>query len=66
MIMYAKFWRQMNGQQRSALANRLKTSTEYLRLVLSGHKIAGPKLAKNLHIETDGIVDKHLLRPDIF
>ena len=64
--MYAHYWRELTEVQRKSLAERLKTSTEYLRLVLSGHKKAGPLLAKKLDKETDGKVKKDQLRPDIY
>ncbi|MDL5029933.1 MULTISPECIES: helix-turn-helix domain-containing protein [unclassified Vibrio] len=48
------------------MAKKLKTTTGYLRLVITGHKIPGAALAKNLHDITNGEVDKHQLRPDIF
>ncbi|EKO3662167.1 hypothetical protein M3929_001439 [Vibrio metschnikovii] len=64
--MYANYWRQLDANQRESLAKRLKTSTEYLRLIFFGHKTPGATLAKHLHDETGGEVDKHKLRPDIF
>ncbi|EOG7750605.1 hypothetical protein ACLIOB_001183 [Vibrio cholerae] len=64
--MYATYWKQLTNPQREALASKLDTSVGYLRLVLSGHKIAGPMFAKKLHDETSGEVDKQVLRPDIF
>lgn len=64
--MYATYWKKLSNTQREALAEKLETSVGYLRLVLSGHKTAGPMFAKKLHDETSGEVDKHKLRPDIF
>ncbi|OBS98390.1 hypothetical protein A9259_07995 [Vibrio cyclitrophicus] len=63
---YAEFWRNLSDDKKAVLASKLKTSTEYLRLVLTGHKKPGASLAKNLHDFTNGEVDKHKLRPDIF
>lgn len=63
---YATYWRGLSDDKKTALAKKLKTSTEYLRLILTGHKKPGAALAKNLHDLTKGEVDKHQLRPDIF
>lgn len=64
--MYKKYWRQLPDDQKKSMAKKLKTSTEYLRLVITGHKVPGAALARNLHDLTKGEVDKHQLRPDIF
>lgn len=64
--MCANYWRQLDAYQRETLANHLKTSTEYLRLIMFGHKKPGATLARKLHDRTKGEVDKHKLRPDIF
>lgn len=64
--MYADYWRQLDANQRETLAKHLKTSTEYLRLILFGHKTPGATLAKKIHDQTSGEVDKQKLRPDIF
>ena len=64
--MYKEYWCQLSDTQRKSMAKKLKTSTGYLRLVITGHKIPGAALAKNLHDITNGEVDKHQLRPDIF
>ncbi|EDP60823.1 hypothetical protein [Vibrio sp. AND4] len=64
--MYKKYWRQLPDVKKAEMAVKLKTSTEYLRLVITGHKVPGAALAKNLHDLTHGEVDKHKLRPDIF
>ena len=64
--MYKMYWRQLPDDQKKAMAKKLKTSTEYLRLVITGHKVPGAALARNLHDFTKGEIDKHQLRPDIF
>ncbi|NOI20846.1 helix-turn-helix domain-containing protein [Vibrio coralliilyticus] len=64
--MYKLYWRQLSDIQKELLAERLQTSTEYLRLVVTGHKKPGAAFAKKLHDVTKGAIDKHQLRPDIF
>ncbi|MGL4223853.1 MAG: hypothetical protein ACRCSE_01720 [Vibrio sp.] len=64
--MYVNYWRQLDASQRETLANQLETSTEYLRMIMFGHKRPGAQLARKLHDLTQGEVNKHQLRPDIF
>ncbi|AIW21334.1 helix-turn-helix domain-containing protein [Vibrio coralliilyticus] len=60
------YWRQLTEVQKDSIASELGTSTEYLRLVVTGHKKPGAAFAKKLHDVTEGAIDKHQLRPDIF
>ena len=39
--MYKKYWRQLPDVRKLEMAVQLKTSTEYLRLVITGHKVPG-------------------------
>ncbi|MDA0118512.1 hypothetical protein [Vibrio sp. T11.5] len=64
--MYKSYWRKLPDVKKKLLAERLQTSTEYLRLVVTGHKKPGAAFAKKLHDVTEGAIDKHQLRPDIF
>ncbi len=64
--MYANYWRRLDANQRESLASRLNTNVDYLRQVLYGYRKAGPKLAKQLEEQTEGEVNKSVLRPEYF
>ncbi|OOF25068.1 hypothetical protein BZJ19_10135 [Salinivibrio proteolyticus] len=64
--MYKKFWRELDAKQKQDLAEEAGTTASYLRHVMHGRKDAGPKLALRLHTATGGVVNKSVLRPDIY
>lgn len=56
----------LNLEQKQALAVSLNTSVAYLSQIASGHRKASPSLAKKIEAETNGVVSKFSLRPDIY
>jgi DNA-binding transcriptional regulator YdaS (Cro superfamily) len=60
-------WYKINGRESlELLAVAVEKSPDYLSLVARGHRKASHTLAKDIERETDGLVSKHDLRPDIF
>ncbi|KFK48291.1 hypothetical protein JS87_22375 [Vibrio vulnificus] len=64
--MYEKYWNEMNVCEKKNLASMVNSTVGYLRLVMSGHKKPSASLAKRLDEQTNGVVKKTRLRPDIF
>ncbi|WP_413722663.1 transcriptional regulator [Sodalis sp. RH24] len=61
-----EFWDALSKSERAILAEQVKTSPGYLRLVFKGYKKAGFELAQKLEEVTGGTVTKADLRPDIY
>lgn len=64
--MYVEYWKSLNVTEKQNLALSVNTSPNYLRHVMYGRKMAGFKLAQDLHLVTGGRVNKSVLRPDIY
>lgn len=60
------YWDSLSPTQRADLAQRVGSSAEYLRLIFKGHKKAGFLLARRLEEETNSVITKTELRPDIY
>jgi DNA-binding transcriptional regulator YdaS (Cro superfamily) len=64
-----EFFEEQSGplcHARAALALKVGTSGEYLRLVASDYRRASPALAKKIVEATKGKVKLHEIRPDIW
>lgn len=57
--------KKLNRNELEALALKVEASSEYLRLILSGHKQASEALAAKIHHATNGEIAFSYLRPDI-
>ncbi|WP_062748989.1 YdaS family helix-turn-helix protein [Erwinia persicina] len=60
------YWDTLSKSERATLANKVKSTTGYLRLVFKGHKKASFILAQRIEEVTCGSVTKSELRPDIY
>ncbi|TKI02308.1 YdaS family helix-turn-helix protein [Martelella alba] len=60
------YWDNLSKTDRAALAEQVKSTPGYLRLVFKGHKKAGFDLARRLEEKTHGVITKAELRPDIY
>ncbi|VEI68422.1 Uncharacterized protein conserved in bacteria, prophage-related [Serratia quinivorans] len=61
-----KYWDALSKADRSALANQVGRSPDYLRLVFKGYKKASFSLAQRIEEVTGEQVTKNDLRPDIY
>lgn len=61
-----KYWKSLKSKGKAELAERLKTTPEYLRHVFLYDKQPGAKLAREIERETNGEVTAIDLRPDLF
>lgn len=64
--MFIDYWKSLSSTEKKELAQVVNSKVSYLRHVANGRHIAGIVLAKKLHDATEGIIDKHKLRPDFF
>ncbi|WP_422460280.1 MULTISPECIES: transcriptional regulator [unclassified Endozoicomonas] len=60
------YYKQLNAEQKRALAKNVGTSLAYLRHLAHGRKMASHKLVKKIVTATDGKVTRQELRPDIY
>lgn len=61
-----EYWDSLSKVQQAELAQRVGYSQGYLRLIFNGYKKAGFVLAQRLEEQTEGVVSRADLRPDIY
>lgn len=63
---FREHYRSLSTEGRKLLADRLDSTTGYLAGIAWGNKKAGAVMCNNIERETNGVVTREELRPDIF
>jgi DNA-binding transcriptional regulator YdaS (Cro superfamily) len=62
----AQYMRTLSPDQKRAYAKRAGTTVAYLKQLAGKHSVAGPQMARRLSAASDGKVELHEIRPDIW
>ena len=63
---FRTYWRSLSAAEKKQFAANLRHNQTYLIQVGSGFRQPSPRLAKAIHAATQGAVQLHELRPDIW
>lgn len=63
---FRTYWDLRSPESRLELAEDTGVSVEHLRHIAHGVHPPGPKLALRIERATEGLISRHMLRPDIY
>ena len=64
-MLFVDYFKALNKEERKGLAKKAKTTVGYLKQIAWG-KPAGAVMCNTIERETNGVVTREELRPDIF